>query len=293
MGGPLCRDRFLPFLPEDSASARYAACLVTSAADQAVIRCVGVSRRFGGLRALENVSFDVGLDTITALIGPNGAGKTTLFNLISGLDRADAGRIEVLGRSIERMPPHAIVGSLRLVRTFQSVRLYSKLTVADNVRLGRHVRSRSGFVSSTLKMPAARREERDITTQAMAWLDFVGLGHRATALAGTLSYGEQRLVEIARALATEPRCLLLDEPAAGLNSRETNALATLIRAIRTLPMTVLLIEHKMDMVMSISDQVTVLNFGEVIAAGPPSAVQRDARVIEAYLGQGEHHSSSH
>ena len=265
---------------------------MTAAADQTVIRCVGVSRQFGGLRALANVSFDVAPNTITALIGPNGAGKTTLFNLISGLDRADAGRIEVHGRSIERMPAHAIVHSLRLVRTFQNVRLYSKLTVADNVRLGRHVRSRSGFLSSTLKLPAARREERDITAQAMGWLDFVGLGHRANAVAGTLPYGEQRLVEVARALATEPRCLLLDEPAAGLNSQETKALAVLIRAIRALPMTVLLIEHKMDMVMTISDQVTVLNFGEVIGAGAPSAVQRDARVIEAYLGQGEQHSPS-
>ena len=265
---------------------------MTAASGQTVIRCVDVSRRFGGLRALANVSFDVAGDAITALIGPNGAGKTTLFNLISGLDRPDGGRIEVDGRSIERMPAHAIVHTLRLVRTFQNVRLYSRLTVADNVRLGRHVRSRSGFLGSAMKLPAARREERDITAQAMRWLDFVGLRHRANAVAGTLSYGEQRLVEIARALATEPRCLLLDEPAAGLNSQETNALAGLIRAIRALPMTVLLIEHKMDMVMTISDQVTVLNFGEVIAAGAPGVVQRDARVIEAYLGQGERHPPS-
>jgi ABC-type branched-subunit amino acid transport system ATPase component len=265
---------------------------VTTAPYQAVIRCVDVSRQFGGLRALANVNFDVARDTITALIGPNGAGKTTLFNLISGLDRADSGRIEVDSRSIERMPAHSIVQSLRLVRTFQNVRLYSKLTVADNVRLGRHARSRSGFASSTLKLPGARHEEKRITAEAMRWLDFVGLAHRAGAVAGTLSYGEQRLVEIARALATEPRCLLLDEPAAGLNSQETNALAGLIRAIRALPMTVLLIEHKMDMVMAISDQVTVLNFGEVIATGAPSVVQRDARVIEAYLGQGDHHSPS-
>jgi ABC-type branched-subunit amino acid transport system ATPase component len=265
---------------------------VIAAGAQTAIRCVDVSRRFGGLRALANVSFDVAGNAITALIGPNGAGKTTLFNLISGLDRPDGGRIEVGGQSIERMPAHAIVHTLRLVRTFQNVRLYSKLTVADNVRLGRHARSRSGFIGSTLKLPAARREESDITAQAMRWLDFVGLRHRANAVAGTLSYGEQRLVEIARALATEPRCLLLDEPAAGLNSQETNALATLIRAIRALPMTVLLIEHKMDMVMTISDQVTVLNFGEVIAAGTPGVVQRDARVIEAYLGQGERHPSS-
>jgi branched-chain amino acid transport system ATP-binding protein len=188
------------------------------------------------------------------------------------------------------MPACAIVASLRLVRTFQSVRLYSKLTVADNVRIGQHTRSRSGFLASTLKLPSAQREEKAITAETMRWLEFVGVADRAHLVAGTLSYGEQRLVEIARALATEPRCILLDEPAAGLNTKETTTLAALIHSIRALPMTVLLIEHKMDMVMSISDQVTVLDFGEVIAQGSPVEVQRNERVIEAYLGRGENNS---
>ena len=264
---------------------------MTAALSPIVIHCERVSRRFGGLVALSNVNLSVPRHSIAALIGPNGAGKTTIFNLISGLDRPDGGRITIEGRSIEGIPAHKIVGSLRLVRTFQNVRLYSRLTVVDNVRIARHTRSTCGFIRSTLKLPPAHREERDITAQAVRWLDFVGMADRADALAGTLSYGEQRLVEIARALATEPRCLLLDEPAAGLNTQETLALATLIRAIREMPMTVLLIEHKMDMVMAISDQVTVLNFGEVIATGAPSAVQRNASVIEAYLGKGEHDSS--
>jgi branched-chain amino acid transport system ATP-binding protein len=258
---------------------------------QAGIRCVGVSRRFGGLQALRDVSFEVAPNSVTALIGPNGAGKTTMFNLISGLDRPDSGRIEIDGRSIAEMPPYEIVKSQRLVRTFQTVRLYHDLSVMENVSIGRHVRSRAEVLRSIVKLPNTRREERSILETSARWLDFVEMAPRANARAGALSYGEQRLVEIARALATEPKFLLLDEPAAGLNIRETMLLSGLIGRIRDLGITILLIEHKMEMVMSISDYVIVLNFGEAISQAPPSVVQSDPRVVEAYLGKGSTHAA--
>jgi ABC-type branched-subunit amino acid transport system ATPase component len=254
------------------------------------IQCDSVSRHFGGLRAVSNVSFEIAQNSIVALIGPNGAGKTTIFNLISGLDRPTSGRILLYGRDISRLPVHIIAGNLRVVRTFQNVRLFPHLSVLDNVRIGAHARSRGEVLASILKLPWVFAEEAKVTAKAWDCLHLVGLAQRAHVQASDLSYGEQRLVEIARAAAVEPRCLLLDEPAAGLNSRETERLAELICLIREAGVTIVLVEHKMDMVMRVSEHVLVLNFGELIASATPSAVQRHSAVIEAYLGGGVIHS---
>jgi branched-chain amino acid transport system ATP-binding protein len=242
-----------------------------------------LSKRFGGLQAVKEVSFRVEPGMIKAVIGPNGAGKTTLFNLLSGFIAPDAGTIVFRDRPLQGKGPWKIAAE-GVSRTFQHIRLFSRMTALENVTVGRHVRSSAGFLSGMLNLPRTRREERDIREQALATMAFLGIESLADADATSLSYGQQRAVELARALAAEPRMLLLDEPAAGLNMRETADLARLIGRIRDRGITVLVVEHDMSLVMNISDEIVVLSYGEKIADDRPLAIQKNADVIRVYLG---------
>lgn len=246
-----------------------------------------VSKSFGGLTALRNISFDVKQHDIKALIGPNGAGKTTLLNIISGIYQPDTGEVFFSGSKIIRLSSSSIARK-GVSRTFQHVELFGSMTVLENIMVGRYAKTKAGFFSSGFQLPFVKREETEIMRKSEEILDYINLSQRKEEVASNLPIGEQRILEIGRALATEPRLILLDEPAAGLNIKETRDLGEIIKRIRDeLKITVVLVEHDMELVMRISDSITVLNFGEVIAEGTPLEIQRNPEVIVAYLGDEE------
>jgi branched-chain amino acid transport system ATP-binding protein len=248
-----------------------------------MLRLDGINKIFGGLTALEDVSLSVTRGSITGIIGPNGAGKTTLFNIVTGLYTQTSGQVYLGEKNISLFAPERLAG-LGLVRTFQNVELFGQMTVLENAMVGLHTRSKSGIFSCAFKIPSQIREEKYIKEKGLKWLEFTGLADLADLTACNLPFGKGRLLEISRALAVEPQIILMDEPAAGLNSRETVELASLIRRIKELGITVVLVEHDMELVMDICESIIVLNLGKKLAQGTPREIQENTAVIAAYLG---------
>ncbi len=246
----------------------------------------GISQVFGGVTALDRVSFNITKGDITGVIGPNGAGKTTLFNIITGIYTQTAGKVRLAGTDVSGLPPERLA-RLGLVRTFQNIELFGGMTVHENVMVGMHTKSDSGLLACALKMPWCMTEERRIRENSMKWLEFTGISDLAEVTAGNLPFGKGRLLEIARALAVEPQIILMDEPAAGLNNQETLGLSQLIQRIRETGITVVLVEHDMELVMDICDRIVVLNLGKKLAEGTPCEIQDNNDVIAAYLGEDE------